>query len=286
MNEDTAEKWLLLLLVFGFGLSTFSFAFSKGLFKKFKEALPLFIEGKYVLAGFTLFITIQLIVVPVLSLIFLLLLGWNLSEIENLTPLAKGWLNFFVILGGFVALSMVFFMLNGLQRRQLFGETNASWNQNLFLGAAIWFVVFPFVLVFSEIVDLVVWFFFHHTRVEQIVVQKFKQTFNYPWLFSLTAVEIITIVPLSEEFLFRGLLQNWLKKRLGGPFWGVVCSAAIFASFHFSPELGLSNIQLLSSLFMLGCALGFLYERQRSLWAPIGLHSFFNLMSLFFLFIS
>ena len=106
---------------------------------------------------------------------------------------------------------------------------------------------------------------------------------QYRILFIAMAPAVIILVPITEEFLFRGLLQSWLKQKLRSPLCSILFSSGIFVFFHYSSQLGLSNIPLLSSLFVLSCMLGYLYERQHSLWAPIGLHCFFNFMSLLLL---
>ena len=57
-------------------------------------------------------------------------------------------------------------------------------------------------------------------------------------------------------------------------------ASLIFAAFHFSTSQGLNNIELLVSLFVLSCFLGFLYERQESLLASMALHATFNAISI------
>jgi hypothetical protein len=111
--------------------------------------------------------------------------------------------------------------------------------------------------------------------VEQIPVQSVKLAADDPQLFALTAVAVIVVAPWLEELLFRGFLQSWLRSAIGAKS-AIAVSSLIFASFHFSMSLGFNNLEILGSLFLLSCYLGFLYERQNSLWAPIVLHSTFN----------
>ena len=61
----------------------------------------------------------------------------------------------------------------------------------------------------------------------------------------------------------------------------IVFSALCFALFHYAPSQGMGNISLLATLFLFALFLGFIYERQASLFASIGLHMTFNAVSTF-----
>ena len=52
-----------------------------------------------------------------------------------------------------------------------------------------------------------------------------------------------------------------------------------FALFHFSSLQGVGNVSLILTLLVFGGFLGFIYERQSSLFASIGLHMTFNVAS-------
>ncbi len=80
------------------------------------------------------------------------------------------------------------------------------------------------------------------------------------------------IAPFAEELFFRGFLYTFLRERLG--IWvGAAISALIFALFHFEPVV-------VAVTFLLGLACVFVYERSRSLWGNILLHSMYNLLGL------
>jgi uncharacterized protein len=59
----------------------------------------------------------------------------------------------------------------------------------------------------------------------------------------------------------------------------ILLASLIFAFFHFSYSQGIDNIEVITSLFVFSCFLGFVYERQQSLWASVGLHALFNAIS-------
>jgi membrane protease YdiL (CAAX protease family) len=80
------------------------------------------------------------------------------------------------------------------------------------------------------------------------------------------------LVPAAEELLFRGLLYGWLRGR-----WGVavssVVSAGLFALAHANLRMGLQ-------IFVIGIVLAVLYERSRTVLAPIVAHATINTLSI------
>jgi membrane protease YdiL (CAAX protease family) len=81
------------------------------------------------------------------------------------------------------------------------------------------------------------------------------------------------VAPFLEEMLFRGIiLRSFLQQysRIQAILW----SAVIFALAHLNPY------QFFTAL-ILGLALGWLYERTRSLWPSICLHGAFNALVTF-----
>ena len=54
----------------------------------------------------------------------------------------------------------------------------------------------------------------------------------------------------------------------------IVGTAALFAAVHYTP--GDANPEQMPLLFLLGAALGYIYERTGSLWASMTLHAMFN----------
>ena len=124
-----------------------------------------------------------------------------------------------------------------------------------------------------------------HDFPDQIAVLFLKMTFEKPGFLVLAMSSIVLFAPLIEETLFRGFLQSWLRRHLA-PLPSIAISSILFTSFHYSGDQGASNISILSSLFVLGCFLGFLYERRQSLFSPLLLHGLFNALSAANLYIS
>lgn len=157
-------------------------------------------------------------------------------------------------------------------------ETKSEWIYNFSFGAVTWLVCYPIVFLLNFILSEMLEFFFHPPEIDQVAVKLLKMTFSNPLQQAFYLSAIILIVPIVEEFIFRGILQRWLSAKIG-PWLGIICASVGFAGMHFASSQGIYNLELLPSLFVLSCYLGFLYERQRSLWAPIGLHTTFNLIS-------
>jgi CAAX protease family protein len=81
---------------------------------------------------------------------------------------------------------------------------------------------------------------------------------------------VVLVAPVGEEAFFRGFLYQGLRRRM--PVWGAATlSAAVFGLVHVYPLL-------IPALFVVGLGLALLYERQRSLLAPIVAHATFNLL--------
>jgi membrane protease YdiL (CAAX protease family) len=77
----------------------------------------------------------------------------------------------------------------------------------------------------------------------------------------------VLAAPLSEEFIFRGLLQGGLRRSL--PAWQAIgIAAALFAILH--PPAAMLPV------FVLGLCTGIAYERSGALLAPMLVHAAYN----------
>lgn len=146
------------------------------------------------------------------------------------------------------------------------------------VGAFTWILSFPIVLIISEVTDWVLYYFTGFEQYEQVAVHYLKMALMSPGALSIALFIILIAAPAVEEFLFRGCLQTYLKQRMSRTL-AIICSSACFALFHFSVNQGLGNISLLVSLFCFALFLGFIYERQGSLFASFALHVTFNTIS-------
>lgn len=79
---------------------------------------------------------------------------------------------------------------------------------------------------------------------------------------------VIVAAPAVEEIFFRGLIYGALRRRLS-QLASIALSAGIFALSHLQPFW-------LPGVFAVGLVLGAVYERRRSLVAPVVAHGLFN----------
>lgn len=175
---------------------------------------------------------------------------------------------------------------------RLFGKERflSLWNQgrrgalallrSIGIGSLTYWIAIPWVALvsMSSVFLLTYWMGEMPPQVDQDAIRFLKSTLSNPTLFLNTAVAIVLFIPLAEEILFRGLLQNYLRS-LFGPVFAIAITSFFFAMMHYSGAQGLSNVQIVSSLFALSLFLGFLYEREKTLLAPLALHATFNLVT-------
>ncbi len=232
------------------------------------------VSFKDVASVFVIYLFALLIAAPYLSSLFLKFS----SQIPSFGIIVA--VQFFIILG---TMAGIFFYCRS-QARETFIQVvkNPQSKSSLWfdatLGLLTWFIAFPIVAFLSQLFDLLLYLIFGLESYEQVAVRYLKSTLASPSLTILALISILIIAPTIEEFLFRGTLQTYFKRKLGAKA-AILLAAAFFAMFHYSPSQGLGNLSLLPSLFAFGCYLGFIYERQGSLLASIALHATFNLAS-------
>jgi uncharacterized protein len=93
----------------------------------------------------------------------------------------------------------------------------------------------------------------------------------------LAILVAVVMAPLVEEVLFRGLLFQAIRRRLG--LWpAALLSSAVFTAIHV--EIVFSQPLALVGLFALGVLLAWSFHRSGSLLVPILAHAVFNGVSL------
>jgi membrane protease YdiL (CAAX protease family) len=96
------------------------------------------------------------------------------------------------------------------------------------------------------------------------------------WVMRLAVIVTLVVAPIAEELLFRGFLQPALGRWMGR--WSaILLSAAFFAAAHM-------DLYAMATLLILGLALAYVYDRTRSIAAPIALHMAFNGITLLSIF--
>lgn len=106
------------------------------------------------------------------------------------------------------------------------------------------------------------------------VIEQYSELVSATGLTEMTPVIMIVVWllgPVVEELCFRGLTYNRLLSA------GVKIAAAVVIQGLF---FGVFHMNLVQSVyaFILGCAIGFFYERYRSILVSISCHVLFNLL--------
>ncbi len=238
-----------------------------------------------VLTAFGVLLAMELIVVPLGVSLKLLLEGHrDLQEgLEHLNVQTRGWLNLMAIFTSALAVLIYGCTLHFEARKTLFwGGGMAKKVPEVFgdvgMGIMAWGISYPLIIVISQGVEALFYLAGYTQPVDQVAVKNLRAVLSYPLLLACTIFVIVIVVPFAEEMLFRGFFQNWMMQRVNRR-TAIVVTSLLFAGFHFSISQGWGNVELLLSLFVLSCYLGFIYERQQSLWAPWGLHMAFNAFS-------
>jgi hypothetical protein len=244
--------------------------------------------GKKVLIVFSIFLFIQLFVVP------LCFEFWNyfyrLGDAEStktITPEIQGWFSIFAIFLSSLGVFSYFRCLPQNIRQLIWGPyAFKGWKSRLedfYIGIATWIISYPLVVAVGQAISLIISFFYKNIQPEQVAVKQIKTAATSDGQLFVLVFCVIFIVPILEEILFRGFLQNWFKSHFGRK-KAIIFTAIVFALFHYAPSQGAGNIELLASLFVLACFLGYIYERQKSLWASISMHAIFNSISISLIF--
>ena len=89
------------------------------------------------------------------------------------------------------------------------------------------------------------------------------------------AILVIGIAPFAEEFFFRGFFYRALRGRYG--LWpAAAIDGVVFGLVHFS---GKDTLPVLPVLALLGVVFCLVYEWSGTLYAPIAMHAFNNMLA-------
>ena len=102
---------------------------------------------------------------------------------------------------------------------------------------------------------------------EQEIVRNVRISNNSTELLS-AFIMIVIIAPIIEEIIFRGLIYRVFKGLLG-PFFGAFISSILFSFVHL-------NLLSFPYLFIFGIILCLYYEKEKTIFTPILMHSILN----------
>lgn len=261
-------------------------AFLGGYFK-FIPLLPTvkYPSFKAVFAAFVIYFFIEILMPPALLGAWFLWQNGHFPTADeiHLAVSFQGWLTLFTMCLATAVLIFYTWTFDRGLRKDIWNpiRLNATRIYSTFLITGVtWLISYPVMILLGQGIGLLVSQYLggHPEPLDQVAVKYLKTLINYPALFWGTIVAMVLVIPIAEEILFRGLLQNALKKYLSR-YSSVVLASVLFALLHYSYDQGFTNWELLTSLFVFSCFLGLIYERQQTLWASISLHSLFNLIS-------
>ena len=87
----------------------------------------------------------------------------------------------------------------------------------------------------------------------------------------------VIMAPIFEEIVFRGIIQKGLINKGMNPATAIIISSVVFGLVHGNPWQFVGAV-------LLGCVLGLVYHKTKSLLLPILLHAFNNLCSTILIF--
>jgi hypothetical protein len=278
-GEQTILQAIMITLFFGIISLVISWiAWSKGFYsltsKKYK---PPAITFSYLIVSFLIFITVYAIFAQYILSHLMIFLSHYLSQRNIMTILQ---LIVFLITASLISIHGWYTnqtVFKKIWKDSTFPERKPI-SYDIKIGLLSWIIAFPWVIVASEIAEAITLFIYGRTGNEQAAIQYLKLAMGSPFSLSVALLTILIGAPLLEEYLFRGVLQTWLRRKLS-PISAIIISSLSFAAFHLTPGQGIGNITLFFSLFAFAIYLGFIYEKQRSLFSNVFLHVTFNLIS-------
>lgn len=105
---------------------------------------------------------------------------------------------------------------------------------------------------------------------DQFMVSAFSSTTHLVPLF----LAVVVVGPLFEELLFRGFMMPGIARSQLGPIGAILISSAIWAVIHLQ-----YNAFFMGIIFGFGLLLGYAHLKTRSIYVPIAMHSFNNLIA-------
>lgn len=120
---------------------------------------------------------------------------------------------------------------------------------------------------------------------DQSIIDIVKAYAGWNWRFVFIVAQIVIILPVIEELLFRGLLFK-LPSRWGGKgatITAVIVSSVLFSAAHYIDQPFPDSAFI--ALFAFGIAQCWLYRKTNAIWSPMLNHALFNLTNLLLMFI-
>ncbi|MCL2041174.1 MAG: CPBP family intramembrane metalloprotease [Bacteroidales bacterium] len=243
-------------------------------FSRFHPFVQLFILLALAIAGFCVFSFLMM----VFGFVFLGGDGLGaISSLSNDSPesgrLFLKWMQGFVQIGVMLVPALIFACFYDNRPFKMLKINRVKYSWRYLIAIALPFAVLPLAGLLNEWNNAVKFPEFlasleQYLRNMEENAARMTEIFLYAetgWGLLLNIIIIAVIPAISEEFLFRGVLQNIFKRWFGNVHWAVIVTALIFSAIHgqffgFLPR------------FVLGLMLGYLFVTMKSIWAPVIAH--------------
>jgi membrane protease YdiL (CAAX protease family) len=142
------------------------------------------------------------------------------------------------------------------------------------LGLVVIGIGIPFIYYFSAKVESLLpsWMLENAMEDDSNAFYQQLEALSKVHLFAVVLSTVI-IAPLTEELMFRGLIQGVLKNWTNSKHWAVWISAILFAAIHFHVAGFLPRM-------LLGALMGYFVLYSGSIWTAVLMHLSFNAFSL------
>ena len=235
----------------------------------------------HVLGAFFIYFALSLIISYLFYFIFSSMSIAVREKLSEQINAVKAWVNVIAMTVVFIALFIYLKYMSPVAAHVVIGKeglgTFTKQLKNYFMGFLTLVICFPLVIATAQISSIIL-ILLQKQSQEQIAVRFLKAAYHNPVAYIVSCLFVVFIIPAIEELLFRGFLQNWFTKYVGAKV-AVIFTALIFAFFHFSTEQGWGNLEIIPPLFVLAYFAGYVYFRQKSIFASIGLHSTYNALN-------
>lgn len=278
-SSSINNDYLTTILLFGtLGLFALFIAKSRGFFYyQARTNIPFSLAQ--LLGVFGIYLSMTLLGLPLLIACSKFI--YTLIYKESSFPIfILGWLQVFIIALTFFLIRATLCNQHKTIWKQIWKRSNSTQSiiQDIRVGILAWIVSFPLVITIGQLCDFILYAFFQLENYEQVAVRYLKKSIYSPSQLIPALLMIVCAAPIIEELLFRGCLQSYLKRYMKKGS-SIIFASICFSAFHFSFSQGIGNVSLLFSLFIFSLFLGFIYERQGSLFASISLHMTLNIVS-------
>lgn len=274
------EKVLIVFGAFSLAIAVSAFAYFKGYFRKLFPIRPINLAFTDVISVLLMLLLVRLLIAPATFVVLYTLFTGNALNQNAFAsdPSLQGYFSIIMVSQLLICYGFYLYFIRPQLRPIVYG---ASQNPiyDISIGIVSWLIAFPWVAAFSQLVEAITHYFVQEAPIEQEAVQFMRSLKDHPYLLVFSTLLVAVVVPIIEEIVFRGFLQQWLK-RFMNPYFAITATGFAFALAHFSTIQGLSNLPIITALFILALFLGYLRERQGNLLAPIALHATVNTVTL------